>query len=219
MIDKTQLYLVANESKSPVTVNTRMGSIFIDGASEDAPAVIPMSLDDIIYINSTSNAFKIGLLFFAEKEYEEELYDAIQLYNWRDIMHTEDIADIILNPTVEKLQKVLDITNQQYFERIRGVYTSLMNHGYDISNKVTDVIKGRYLELMKRISTSRIELVPKETKDKKAESEIDELKAQIAELQKLIAGKTANDTAEKKEEPKPKTAKKTTAKTGTAKTQ
>lgn len=225
MIDRAQLYMVSNESKSPVCVTTKMGGLIIPGASDDAPALMPMSVEDIIYINSTSNAFKIGLLFFEEDEYRAELYQIIKLHNWQDIMHNEDIADIILNPTIEKLQKVLDIKNQQYFERIRGIYTSLTNRGYDVSKKVTDVIKGRYKEFMRQIYTSRIELVPKEEANVKVASEIDILKEQIAELQKLIAAQQGAEEpqpeaeqpkAEKPAAPKtaakPKTAKKTAAK-------
>lgn len=226
MIDRAQLYMVSNESKSPVCVTTRTGGLEIPGASEDGtPALMPMNIDDITFINSTSNAFKIGLLFFAEDEYREEIYEYIKLYDWRGIMHNEDIADIILNPTIEKLQKVLDIKNQQYFERIRGIYTSLSNRGYDVSKKVADVITGRYKEFMTGKYTSRIELVPKEKEQAAVTSEIDELKAQIAELTKLITAKT--QTEAKEEEPKaetaaetkPKTAKKTTVKKTTAKTE
>lgn len=159
MLDKNSLYLVLNLSGSPVSVPTRNGSVLVPGGSQESPGTMPMSFDDIVYGNSVSNAYKLKILCF-EPEVEGELYEALRNYNWQDILTNEQIKQIVLHPTMEGLQKFIDITEPAYFERVRGVYISLRNAGLEISNKVGRVIDGRYQELLKRKFTSEIKLKP-----------------------------------------------------------
>lgn len=181
MIDKSQLFAVINESYSPVAVHTKTDSILIDGAEDSEPAAVPFTFEDIAYINSTSSVFKTGLLFFAEKEHEQELYDALKIRGYAEIMHDGDIEDALLNPSAEKLQKILDIENAQYFERVRGVFTGLKNAGVQINGKVERIIRERFYEFSRKIYKTKIEL-------KKAYSEAEQSDAEtIKELERKVA--------------------------------
>lgn len=93
MLDKGKNYMVLNYGSSPVCVQTRYESILIPGGSREAPASLPLSVDEILQINNNSPLFKCGVLFF-EPEYAEELYDACRIKNWRDILTDEQIEEI-----------------------------------------------------------------------------------------------------------------------------
>ena len=73
MLDKNKTYLVLNCNGSPVAVSTRHESYIIPGGSSESPSSMPLSVDEIVQINSNSNVFKMGLLWF-EEEFQEDLY-------------------------------------------------------------------------------------------------------------------------------------------------
>lgn len=200
-LERAKNYLVLNYNPSAVAVRTRFESYLIPGGTQAEPASMPFNLDEIAAINSGSNAFKIGLLWF-EPEYEEEIYNELRITNWRNILTDDDIKDILLNPTMEGLQKVIDIDVDAYFERVRGIFVHLRNTGADISTKVETVINGRYKELVNRKRESAIRLAPvapkenpsemrKQVEEMKAQlSEMEELKRQLAAMQEMMAGMT-----------------------------
>lgn len=216
MIDRSQLYIIKNENSSPVAIRTRTDSILVAGAENgDIPTTIPLTFDDIVYINSTSNAFKIGLLFF-ETEYEEDWYSTLKIQNWKNIMHNSEIEEILLNPSVDGLQKILDITNEQYFERVRGIFTGLKFSGADISVKVESLIRERYYEFSRKTYKTKIELKKNYEKENKSDKLVADLSAQVAALMKQVEELTAKSAQPVVEESKPtkqassKTATKTT---------
>lgn len=187
-ISKTKTYLVLNHSASPVGVSTKYDSFLIDGGSDTSPGSLPLSFDEIAVINSKSAVFKIGVLRF-EPTVQAELYEALSIPNWEDIMTNEQIRDALLNPTLETSQKILAIENDAYFERIRGMMVSLRNTGADISSRVERMIEQRREELAKRQRKTSIRLAPNEPEKNEAHSqeEFDNMKNELAELKAMMA--------------------------------
>jgi len=210
MLDKSKNYLVLNYSSSPVCFNTRYESILIPGGTKDAPASLPLSVDEIVQANTGTPLFKCGLLFF-EPEYAEELYDACRIKNWKDILTDEQIENILLHPTIEGLEKIINIETEIYFERCYGIYIGLLNANYPITANVSKVMRARRSEFRRNKTKSEIQLVAKDVASpitqeeyEATKSEINELKAameammkQNAELMKALSEKK---TEAKKEE-------------------
>ena len=96
MLDKNKTFLVLNYNGSPVAVSTRHESYIIPGGSSESPSSMPLSVDEIVQINSNSNVFKMGLLWF-EEEFQENLYKECRIRNWKDILTDSEIEDIILH--------------------------------------------------------------------------------------------------------------------------
>lgn len=209
MLDKNKTYLVLNYNGSPVAVSTRHESYIIPGGSSESPSSMPLSVDEIVQINSNSNVFKMGLLWF-EEEVQEELYKECRIRNWENILRDKEIEDIILHPTLEKLEKLLSIENEQYFERCYGIYIGLKNSNHSIKQNVENVMLARRKELRNRKYKTGILLTKKETnivseealketqeQNVKLTKEVDELKAMVAQL--LAAQQnSASATAETK---------------------
>lgn len=194
MLDKNKTYLVLNYNGSPVAVSTRHESYIIPGGSSESPSSMPLSVDEIVQINSNSNVFKMGLLWF-EEEFQEDLYKECRIRNWKDILTDSEIEDIILHPTLEKLERLLAIENEQYFERCYGIYIGLKNSNHSIKQNVEHVMLARRKELRNRKYKTGILLTKKETpavseevlkeaqeQNAKLTQEVDELKAIVAQL-------------------------------------
>ena len=194
MLDKNKTYLVLNYNGSPVAVSTRHESYIIPGGSSESPSSMPLSVDEIVQINSNSNVFKMGLLWF-EEEVQEELYKECRIRNWENILRDKEIEDIILHPTLEKLERLLSIENEQYFERCYGIYIGLKNSNHSIKQNVENVMLARRKELRNRKYKTGILLTKKETnivseealketqeQNVKLTKEVDELKTMVAQL-------------------------------------
>lgn len=194
MLDKNKTYLVLNYNGSPVAVSTRHESYIIPGGSSESPSSMPLSVDEIVQINSNSNVFKMGLLWF-EEEFQEDLYKECRIRNWKNILTDSEIEDIILHPTLEKLERLLAIENEQYFERCYGIYIGLKNSNHSIKQNVENVMLARRKELRNRKYKTGILLTKKETpavseevlketqeQNAKLTHEVDELKAMVAQL-------------------------------------
>lgn len=186
-ISKTKNYLVLNHSASPVSVSTKYDSFMIDGGSEESPGSLPLSFDEIAVINSKSSVFKIGVLRF-EPAVQAELYEALSIPNWEDIMSYEQIKDALLNPTMEDFQKILSIENEAYFERIRGVMISLRNSGADVSVNTARIMEKRREELTRHQRKTAIKLTPHEPeKPTHSQEEFDAMKNELAEMKAMMA--------------------------------
>lgn len=186
-ISKTRNYLVLNHSASPVAVSTKYDSFMVDGGTPESPGSLPLSFDEIAVVNSKSPVFKIGILRF-EPAYEAELYEALSIPNWKEIMTDEQIEDALLNPTMETSQKILDIQNDAYFERVRGAMVGLRNAGVDITVKMERMIEQRREEFARRQRKTSIRLVPNEPqKTAPSQAEFDAMKEQLAQMQAMMA--------------------------------
>lgn len=161
------------------------GYTFEPGTVND-PCVIPIPPEEIQYMNSTSTAFKNGVLRFRPDE-QEDVYTALGIKK-DDIMFIEDIDDALLNPTVENLQRMIDVKNSSQFERIRGRFYQMKNAGEDMSTKVKGIIDGRYEELRagKLHSDIIVSPVSKPVDASKVQEELENAKNQMTEMQKQM---------------------------------
>ena len=179
----TQNINVLSYNMNDVFVNASKDHYYFK-ASRDGktPSVVPMPLSDLQYINSNTNVFIIGLLTF-DDDVKEEVYKELRIKDWKKILSDAEIENIIKNPTVEGLQKIVDIDNVSYFDRVRVVMFRLLNGGTDITTKVKSVIDTRFEELQNRKRVSSIRLVEKDIKSYATPDDVNTLKSQNESLQ------------------------------------
>jgi hypothetical protein len=160
---------------------------FEPSADGEIPTVIPLTIDQIRYMNN-SPVFRIGLLRF-EEEKQKEIYENIcKISNWEDILTNDQIRDILLKPTLKGLEKIVNIKDVSEFERVRAVYHKLkLENNYDVSVRVERIIETRYRELMNRKINTSIKLTTKDTTKITNEKDISNLKEQNAIMQKQLA--------------------------------
>lgn len=176
-------------------LNYNENDVFVDSskehykfnASRDGinPTMQDIPISELQYICSNTDIFVTGWLTFNEDE-KEEIFTALRVPNWRDILTNEDIREILTNPTMEGLQRILDITSITYFDRVRIVMFKLLSEGIDISSKVKNVVDRRYDELQKRQRITSIVLNPRVEEKKVSNEQVKELSEQNAKLQEQI---------------------------------
>lgn len=180
---------VLNYNQNIVIVSTKHDSYTIEPAiNSENPTSLPLSLDEILYINGNSAAFKTGILRFP-KEIEKEMYeDYLRIPNWEDLLTIQDIEKIILYPTIEGLTKIINIKDTGMFDRVRGVFVRLKNtNDDDISLRVEKIIQARLDELRRGVRNTEIIIKAKDTVAPIATEEVDELKEQNKLLQEQMA--------------------------------
>lgn len=176
-------------------LNYNENDVFVDSskehykfnASRDGinPTMQDIPINELQYICSNTDILVTGWLTFNEDE-KEEIFTALRVPNWRDILTNEDIREILTNPTMEGLQRILDITSITYFDRVRIVMFKLLSEGIDISSKVKNVVDRRYDELQKRQRITSIVLNPRVEEKKVSNEQVKELSEQNAKLQEQI---------------------------------
>ena len=176
-------------------LNYNENDVFVDSskehykfnASRDGinPTMQDIPINELQYICSNTDIFVTGWLTFNEDE-KEEIFTALRVPNWKDILTNEDIREILTNPTMEGLQRVLDITSITYFDRVRIVMFKLLSEGIDISSKVKNVVDRRYDELQKRQRITSIVLNPRVEEKKVSNEQVKELSEQNLKLQEQI---------------------------------
>ena len=176
-------------------LNYNENEVFVDSSKEHykfnasrdgvTPTMQNIPISELQYICSNTDVIVTGWLTFDEDE-KDEIYTALRLPNWREILTNEDISNILTNPTMEGLQKIIDISNLTYFDRVRIVMFRLLNDGVDISNKVKNVVDRRYEELQKRQRVSSIILNPRIGEKKASNEQVQELSEQNAKLQEQL---------------------------------
>lgn len=199
---------VYNYNESNICIPTNISTHILPPAVDGVPSVDYLSFAEINYINGISDCFRTGLLRFA-KEDEEDVYTSLNIANWEGMLTNDEIKNILLNPTIDGLQKIIDVTNASIFDRIRTIFVSLKeNTDNDISNRVIKMMEARELEFKRGIYKTQIILKPKDVPEKTiSNDEITAIKeqnvtlmAQLAEMQKMIESlketKTANNSDE-----------------------
>ena len=176
-------------------LNYNENEVFVDSSKEHykfnasrdgvTPTMQNIPISELQYICSNTDVIVTGWLTFDEDE-KDEIYTALRLPNWREILTNEDISNILTNPTMEGLQRIIDITNLTYFDRVRIVMFRLLNDGVDISSKVKNVVDRRYGELQKRQRVSSIILNPRIGEKKVSNEQVQELSEQNAKLQEQL---------------------------------
>lgn len=205
-IDRNKMYLVFSENTYPVYFPARDGDFMFDKASSENPSMHQVHFDDILRVNSASSLFKDGTLRF-EQEYEEDMYAELRIADWREIWRNEDIVRILRDPTMEDIDRIINFQYQNTFNRVRGIFTGMLNAGEEISSRARTAIEKRQEELEAGVFKSRINLVPKAN----TQDEVEALKKMVADLAAKVEAKekvqepTEKDTEIK--EPKPDTTK------------
>jgi hypothetical protein len=220
MIKDMKTINLLNYNENVVVVSTKHDSYAIEPAiNSETPTILPLNLEEILYINGNSAAFKSGILRFPE-DIEKEMYeDHLRIPNWKDMLTIKEMEDIILRPTMEKLVKLVGIKDVGIFDRLRGVFTRLKNTtNSDISMRVERIINARSDELRRGIRNTEIVIKPKDTVSVIQNEEVDALKKQNIALQeqmtqmrelmeKMLASQSSNTDSvsdgdnEAKEEP------------------
>ena len=170
------------------------------------PSMNFVDFDEIEYAHSRGKLFSIGLLIFADDD-QEGMYDALGIKDWKNrVWRNSDIEDIIVNPTVDKMQRVIDIKDIITLERVRGMMVRFVNEKRDVSQNVINLINARFRELNAGNTNTKIVVRPADVEGSKASAEVEALNKKIAEMQKMIDkmmsmnGVTEN-TVEKEDEP------------------
>lgn len=118
--------------------------ICVDGARESykfkpsnglEPVINIMPLSDIQYINSNTQIIKTGWLTFEDKD-KAEIFKELRIRDWENILTNDDIKHILIKPTMEGLQKIIDIDNISYFDRVRIILHALIQDGVDINKNI-----------------------------------------------------------------------------------
>lgn len=208
---------IFNYNESNICIPTNVSTHILPPAIDGVPSVDYLSFAEINYINGISDCFRTGLVRFDDND-KEEIYKALNIANWEDILTNNEIREILLNPTIEGLQKIIDITNVSIFDRIKTIFVSLKeNTDNDISNRVIKIMETREQEFKRGIYKSQIVLKPKDVPEKTVSNdEINAIKEQntmlieqLAEMQKMIASlktnKVGTDVPEVKKAGRPST--------------
>lgn len=186
---------VYNYNESNICIPTNISTHILPPAVDGVPSVDYLSFAEINYINGISDCFRTGLVRFDDND-KEEIYSALGFADWKNILTNDEIRDILLNPTIEGLQRIIDVTNASIFDRIRTIFVSLKeNTDNDISNRVIKIMETRELEFKRGIYKTQIVLKPKDVSEKAVSNdEINAIKEQnamlmeqLAEMQKMIA--------------------------------
>ena len=177
---------VLNHNEFKVCATTQIQGYKFTPAVDKIPSMNPMSFAEIQNINGKSDAFRTGLLRFDPSD-EKEVYEALTITDWKNIITNEFIEDAIINSTMEKLQKLIDINNTSIFDRVKTILIRLQNTGaYDISNRVINTLMARDYELQHKIYKSEIILKTKEKPTQKTDDEVASLKAQLEEMKNMM---------------------------------
>lgn len=199
-LNSNDTYLILNYNPSSVAVSTRDTSYLVHGGTLNAPASLPLTLNEIRYINNVSRVFKNGVLFF-DPSIEEAMYEELHIANWREILRDTDIEAILQDPTVEGLERILSITDQMCFERVYGIYIGMKNAGTPISSKVEGILKERKKELARGRAHTKIVVRKIEPVQAATAEQLDALKQELEQMKALLAAATAAKEPEKQPDP------------------
>lgn len=220
-LDKDNILVLSyNENKICVS-GTNENYIFNPSNGID-PIINVMSLKDLQFINSSTNLFKTGWLTFQDEE-KEDIFKELRIRDWKLILTNENIKDILLNPSIEGLQKLIDISDETYFDRVRIILHILITDGEDISSRVKNIVDARYKELLRKQRKTSIVLSSKDTATsnnhvKELIIQNTELKNQLEEMQKMMAQLMAMQNQNIVNSPKEETVENTVTKKTSSKT-
>lgn len=192
---------VYNECPFQVNLVGQRRDYIFPPCMDGEPTMNFVDFEEIEYAHSRGKVFSIGLLTFAEED-REGMYQALGIKDWQNkVWMNEEIKDIIMHPSLEKMQKVIDIRDMITFERVRGMMVRFVNEKRDVSQNVINIINARYRELNAGNTTSKIVIRPADVEQSVSVDEVADLKRQLAEMQKMMAALTSEkaDKTEKAE--------------------
>lgn len=173
-----------NEHRVSVMVSPTDSYLFEASPDGDEPIVIPMTIDQIRYVNN-GNAFKGGYLSF-EEDKKDEIYNILGIRNRDDILSNKDIRNILVHPTFDGLKKIISIKDVAVFERVRAALHKLKFEGiHDVSTRVNQIVDTRYKELQNKQVTTSIVLEKKDIPEIKSQ-EVDKLREENKAMQEQM---------------------------------
>lgn len=198
-------------------LNYNENDIYLDTAKEHykfgksrdgkSPSIVHVTLSELQYIANNTEAIVTGWLTF-DDELKEEVYKELRIDNWREILTNDEIKGILTRPTMDGLQRIIDIDNQTYFDRVRTCMFKLVDSGIDVTTKVSRIVNQRYTELQKRQRKSGIILSKKDTavsvnqvkelseQNAALQSQIDEMKKMMEQMMSMQKGDSATEVNE-----------------------
>lgn len=192
---KEDITLSNYDTQNINVLNYNENEVFVDSGKEHykfsasrdgkTPTIVPMSLNELQYIASNTDIILTGWLTFDE-DIKEDIFKELRIPNWKNILSNEEIQNILVHPTMEGLQKLLDITNHTYFDRVRIIMFKLMSDGIDITTKVSRIVDQRYNELRNKQRITSIILTQKDTRKYASPDDLKELSEQNQTLQNQL---------------------------------
>lgn len=187
-LDKTNIK-VLNFSRSFICVPCKDRNVGIDG-SEDGiePNFDFFTMQELDYINAHCPlVFRTGMLEF-EEEYRDEIYAALRIPDWRErCIFERDIDEMITNPTLESMKKIVGIKDIQTIERIRGHMVVLIARGAGVGINLQKVVDKRFNEISNGVIKTSIEVEQAQQPSQVVNQEVEALKAQMAEQMAQMA--------------------------------
>ena len=102
-LDKDNI-LVLSYNENKICVSGANENYIFNPSNGIDPIINVMTLKDLQFINSSTNLFKTGWLTFQDEE-KEDIFKELRIRDWKLILTNENIKDILLNPSIEGLQK------------------------------------------------------------------------------------------------------------------
>ena len=168
---------VYNYNDFYVSIQTDIRTYMLEPCRDKIPTMTTLLFSEITYVNSISSVFRTGMLVIDKKD-RKAVFEELNISE-KGILYNNEIEDIILNPTMEKLQKIIEITDDSVFERIRNRLIHLKNVGkYDISHRVIKIIEVRQAELKLGNYKSQITLRQEMNYGNSSDSNVVELQEQ-----------------------------------------
>lgn len=187
---------VYNECPFQVNITGQKRDYIFPPAEDGEPTMNFIDFEDIEYMSARYKAFSIGLLTFNEDE-REDIYSTLGLKNWKStVWYNDDIEDIILHPTVEKMQRIINIVDSITLERVRGMMVRFVNEKRDVSQNVINIVNARYRELSSGRLASKIVVRPDDVENKATSEDVDELKRQLAEMKAMMEKMVASQSSQ-----------------------
>lgn len=175
---------ILNLNETNLCVKTNIRDFVIPYGTIEEPTFEYVTFEEIVYINSNTNGIKSGLIRF-EKDKEDEIYKELGI-NPDTIIRNEDIENILLNPSEEGLDKLISIKDASIIKRIRCMFTRLKNTNANMSMQTINIIEQRIREVKNGTLISKMQIhksdVVKSNETENLKSEIEQLKAMIAQL-------------------------------------
>ena len=185
---------IENHNPFNLSIRSNLRDYILSPVSEDGtPTVEYLTLEEIIWVDSNTNAIRTGLITINEDD-REEVFREIKFEDGDKIITNKDVENILLNPSVDGLSKIIEITDASTFDRVYAVFVGLKEGGsVDISNRVINLMNERYKEFKRGQNVSHIKIERKDTETvisqdraKELESQNESLKQELSELKDMM---------------------------------
>lgn len=185
---------IENHNPFNLSIRSNLRDYILSPAGEDGtPTVEYLTLEEIIWVDSNTNAIRTGLITINEDD-REEVFKEIKFEDGDKIITNKDVENILLNPSVDGLSKIIEITDASTFDRVYAVFVGLKEGGsVDISNRVINLMNERYKEFKRGQNVSHIKIERKDTETvisqdraKELESQNESLKQELSELKDMM---------------------------------